>query len=147
MVSQIIKDQIALEKLQSFLQKNALPFRDVKLEGSVYLYYLDDHKQLVASGGLELFGSYALLRSVAVDQEQRGKKFGQQIVHDLLTKAKSLGVTELYLLTETAERFFENKGFTKISREQAPEAILNSSEFKTVCPVSAVCMVNKITLA
>lgn len=147
MDSQMIQDQIALEKLQSFLQKNALPYSDVKLEGSVYLSYLDDHKQLVASGGLELFGSYALLRSVAVDQEQRGKKFGQQVVHDLLTKAKSLGVTELYLLTETAERFFENKGFTKISREQAPVAILNSSEFKTVCPVSAVCMVYKVSLA
>lgn len=143
----MIQDQIALEKLQSFLQKNALPYSDVKLEGSVYLSYLDDHKQLVASGGLELFGSYALLRSVAVDQEQRGKKFGQQVVHDLLTKAKSLGVTELYLLTETAERFFENKGFIKISREQAPLAILNSSEFKTVCPVSAVCMVYKVSLA
>lgn len=147
MDSQMIQDQIALEKLQSFLQKNALPYSDVKLEGSVYLSYLDDHNQLVASGGLELFGSYALLRSVAVDQEQRGKKFGQQVVHDLLTKAKSLGVTELYLLTETAELFFGNKGFTKISREQAPVAILNSSEFKTVCPVSAVCMVYKVSLA
>lgn len=146
MIIQIIEDQTSLEKLQSFLQKNALPFQDVKLEGSVYLTYFNDHQQLVASGGLELFGKYALLRSVAVEQQQRGKKIGHQVVYDLITKAKSLGVAELYLLTETAESFFESRGFQKIGRELAPAPILNSTEFKNVCPVSATCMVYKIVL-
>jgi amino-acid N-acetyltransferase len=144
MVSQIIKDQVALEKLKSFLQKNALPFKDVKLEGSVYLTYLDDQQQLIASGGLELYDTYALLRSVAVEQDQRGKKIGHQVVHDLITEAKSLGIAELYLLTETAESFFESRGFKRIDRELAPTPILNSTEFKNVCPVSATCMVYKI---
>ncbi|WP_127123798.1 arsenic resistance N-acetyltransferase ArsN2 [Chryseotalea sanaruensis] len=145
MILQIIEDQTTLENLRTFLQKNALPFHDLKLEGSVYLTYLNDHQQLVASGGLELYGTYALLRSVAVEQAQRGKKLGDQVVRDLITKAKSLGVIEVYLLTETAEVFFERRNFSKINREQVPEAILNSSEFKTVCPVSAVCMVYKLT--
>ncbi len=144
MVSQIIQDQLALEKLQAFLQKNGLPFSDVKLKGSVYLMYLDEHQHLVASGGLEIFGKYALLRSVAVDQQQRGKKLGDKITKDLISKAKSLGIAEVYLLTETAEEFFAQRGFNKISRASAPIDILNSSEFKTVCPASAVCMVHKL---
>jgi amino-acid N-acetyltransferase len=146
MILQIIEDQTTLENLRTFLQRNALPFHDVKLEGSVYLTYLNDHQQLVASGGLELYGTYALLRSVAVEQAQRGKKLGHQVVQDLIAKAKSLGVAELYLLTETAESFFESRGFQKIGREHAPAPILNSTEFKNVCPVSATCMVYKIDL-
>lgn len=143
MVSQLIQDQLALEKLQAFLKNNALPFSDVKLEGSVYLTYLDDDQHLVASGGLEFFGKYALLRSVAVAKKQRGNKLGQRITQDLISKAKSSGITEVYLLTETAEEFFAQRGFNKIGRDHAPAEILNSSEFKTVCPASAVCMVHK----
>jgi amino-acid N-acetyltransferase len=145
MITRIIQDETALEGLQSFLQKNTLPFSDVKLENSLYLTYLDDHQQLVASGGLELFDQYALLRSVAVAQQQRGKKLGQQLVQDLIDKAKSLGVTQLYLLTETAERFFQDKGFRKINREQVPASVLEALEFKNVCPVSATCMVFQLS--
>lgn len=146
MVSTMIQDQIALEKLQAFLQTNALPFNDIQLEGSIYFTYQNDEKQVIASGGLELFGDSALLRSVAVAPQERGKKLGNQVVQDLLTKARSLGVHQLYLLTETAERYFEARGFKKITRELAPEAIANSSEFKTVCPASAVCMIYKMDL-
>jgi amino-acid N-acetyltransferase len=145
MVTRIIQDQTALEGLKSFLQKNALPFSDVKLEKSLYLTYFNDHKQLVASGGLELFDQYALLRSVAVEKQERGKKYGHQVVQDLLAQAKSLGVTQLYLLTETAERFFEAESFRKISKEQVPASVLDASEFKNVCPVSATCMVYQLS--
>jgi amino-acid N-acetyltransferase len=145
MVTRVIHDKFALEGLQSFLQKNALPFSDVKLENSLYLTYFDDHQQFVASGGLELFEQYALLRSVAVTQNQRGKKLGHQVVQDLMAKAKSLGITQLYLLTETAERFFQDRGFRKINREQVPASVLEASEFKNVCPVSATCMVLQLS--
>lgn len=145
MVTRIIQDEIALEGLQSFLQKNALPFSDVKLEKSLYLTYFNDHQQLVASGGLELFDQYALLRSVAVEKQERGKKLGNQIVDDLMAKAKSLGITQLYLLTETAESFFQDKGFHKINREQVPASVLEASEFKNVCPLSATCMVFQLS--
>jgi N-acetylglutamate synthase-like GNAT family acetyltransferase len=145
MASQLIQDQLALEKLQAFLKKNGLPFSDVKLEGSVYLTYLDDQQELIASGGLELYDTHALLRSVAVEQQQRGKKLGHKIIQDLIGQAQSLGIAEVYLLTETAEEFFAQRGFNKVSRDHAPADILSSSEFKTVCPVSAACMVFKFS--
>jgi amino-acid N-acetyltransferase len=43
-------------------------------------------------------------------------------------------------LTETADKYFNKKGYRAIAREQVPEQIKASSEFNHVCPVSAVVM-------
>jgi amino-acid N-acetyltransferase len=81
-----------------------------------------------------------LLRSIAVVTEYRGKHFGKAIVEDLIRRAEGRSQLSVSLLTETAPSFFEGLGFRKLPREDAPVEIKSSSEFSSVCPVSAVYM-------
>jgi len=142
--SEMIQDQIALEKLQKFLHANKLPYADVSLNGNLFIGYHDNQGNLIGSGGLELYGNTALLRSIAVDESLRGNSFGKQIVDDLVSKAKSLKVESIFLLTETAHNFFLKKGFSDIARNDVPESIRNSPQFLDLCPSSASCMLFKL---
>lgn len=58
----------------------------------------------------------------------------------LFKQAAARDVTELYLLTTTAESFFADLGFDRIQREDTPPAIQQTSEFHDLCPETATCM-------
>jgi GNAT superfamily N-acetyltransferase len=51
-----------------------------------------------------------LLRSVVVEPTVRGTGIGATLVDSSEILARDLGINELYLLTETAETWFENRG-------------------------------------
>ena len=141
MEARIINQDQSLAGMLSLLKSNKLPFQDVKLESGLFISYHDENGEIIGSGGLEFYSVYALLRSVAVDKTQRGKAFGKEIVTDLLNRAKSRSIKEIYLLTETAHAFFLKQGFSDISRHDVPVEVKTSSEFGSICGVSAVCMV------
>jgi amino-acid N-acetyltransferase len=143
-VQQEIKTDKELEALKIFLRANQLPADDLQLNNSVYLTYYNTDEVLVGSGGLEIYGNKALLRSLAVSPEIRGQQLGKQIVSDLLTKAKGIRMSEVYLLTETAFYFFHKLGFEELKRDEVPEQIRSTTEFSQVCPSSAHVM--KLTL-
>jgi amino-acid N-acetyltransferase len=96
---------------------------------------------VVGSAALELYGQSALLRSVAVDATYRGNGLGVRMSVEAIELGKRLGVTDLYLLTETAVHFFPKFGFQQVARVDVPEAVQNSLEFTQLCPDSAVAMV------
>lgn len=135
-----IQDQPALNLLKEFLHANKLPASDINLAGNLFFGYHDKEGKLIGTGGLELYGDIALLRSVAVDEKLRSLSIGKRIVDEMIAKAKSIKIKEIYLLTETAQSFFLKKGFDVIPREITPDVIKNSSEFSQVCPASAVLM-------
>jgi amino-acid N-acetyltransferase len=58
--------------------------------------------------------------------------------------ARKKGLTTLYLLTQTAEKYFEKKGFEKIARDQTPHEVQQSKEFSHLCPSTAVAMKKQI---
>lgn len=95
---------------------------------------------IVGSAALEMYGTAALLRSVAVDQRWRGQGLGQQLTGAALSLARQQGVTSLYLLTETAAEFFPRFGFQPVPRSQVAPAVQASVEFTTACPASALAM-------
>lgn len=134
----------ALGDLRAFLQASGLPKDDLVLENSVFLVSRDGDGNIIASGGFETYGPYALLRSVAIAPLLRNMGFGVLIVGELLAQAKKKQVSKVYLLTETAEVFFAKLGFERVGREDAPSEIKASTEFSSVCPVSAVLMVSEI---
>lgn len=139
---EVVQSEGKLNEVIELLKTNSLPHRDVRWEGNLMIGYRHVNRaELVGSGGLEFYGTYALLRSVAVSAPNRGQSFGQQIVDDLLQRAKGKGLTAVYLFTETAHDFFIKKGFRDINREGVPPEVKVSSEFTSVCPVSAACMV------
>ena len=99
-----------------------------------------DGTRLVGTAALELYGASALLRSVAVSAEQRGRGLGATLTAAALDLARRRGVRTVYLLTETAAQFFPKFGFRPITRSDVDQAVLGSTEFTSACPASALVM-------
>ena len=99
---------------------------------------------VVGTAALELYGSAALLRSVAVATQLRGQGLGAALTVAALDLARRRGVRTVYLLTETAGRFFPKFGFTAITRAQVEPVVLGSLEFTAACPKSALVMVKQM---
>ena len=99
-----------------------------------------DNDQVIGSAALELYGSSALLRSVAVAPTYQGQGLGQQLTRAAIDLAQGRGVIDLYLLTETAGAFFPKFGFSPIDRADVPSQVKSSLEFTTLCPDSALVM-------
>ena len=95
---------------------------------------------LAGAVGLERYGSAALLRSAVVRPGDRSTGIGAELVRALLDRARHGEVQEIYLLTTTAERWFPRFGFAAITREQVPDAVRASVEFREACPASAAVM-------
>jgi amino-acid N-acetyltransferase len=97
--------------------------------------------QLVGVCGVEVHGEYGLLRSLVIDPGFRGQGAGDCLVRGLLDFAgPKLHLKALYLLTTTAQRYFERYGFHLVTREEAPAAIRESWELREGCPASAAFM-------
>jgi amino-acid N-acetyltransferase len=90
--------------------------------------------------GLEIHGSDALLRSLAVEPAARSRGCAKALVARAERHARERGVHHVYLLTDTAADFFARLGYNRIERDRAPDAIRTTSEFSTLCPVSSVLM-------
>ena len=101
---------------------------------------VDTGDGLAGAIGLERYGSGALLRSAVVRPGDQGTGIGAALVRAVLDRARDGGLREIYLLTTTAERWFPRFGFTPIEREQVPDAVRASVEFREACPASAAVM-------
>ena len=84
------------------------------------------------------------MRSLAVKDTFKNQKIGERLVKHLLNFSSAEKIEELYLLTTTAEKYFEKFGFQKADRFKIHETIKQTREFKDICPVSAVVMYKKI---
>ena len=143
-VHHVIDSDKELDSLKEFLHSNNLPTEDISINSGLFLAYYNTHDVLVGSGGLEFYSNLALLRSLAVSPELRGQQVGKEIVSQLLEAAKQRGISEVYLLTQTASFFFQKMGFKPVTRENLPDAIQKSSEFAAVCPASADVLMLKL---
>jgi amino-acid N-acetyltransferase len=97
-------------------------------------------EQAVGYVGLEVYGDAALLRSLTVLPEHKGSGYGRDLVGSVVEWAKGEGITTLWLLTMTAQPFFEHIGWQVVERVKAPTAILRTGQFLGLCPSSATCM-------
>ena len=94
--------------------------------------------------GLEKYDSVALLRSAVVAPDHRGTGVGRQLVEQVLERAEEAGISELYLLTETAENYFPRFGFTRTTRAAVPEELKASFEFRGACCETAIVMKRRL---
>ena len=94
---------------------------------------------LLGVAGLEVHGSSGLLRSLAVAPEARGQGLARGLCTRVEDRAAQLGL-QLFLMTETAERFFRHRSYEVVDRGHAPEEIRSSREFSDLCPASALLM-------
>ena len=127
----------------NLLEADKLPVSDLPPSLSNFLVALDG-EEVVGAIGLEVFGDCGLLRSMVVKKEYRNRKLASSLVHQLEKFAKASGVSCIYLLTETAAQYFQNKNYKIISRDEVPAQLKASSEFSHVCPVSALVLKKEI---
>jgi amino-acid N-acetyltransferase len=97
-------------------------------------------QEIIGAAAVELYAGGALLRSVVVSPRMQGQGLGHRLTEAALELAKSRGVTTVFLLTTSAEKFFPRLGFEQISRTDVPESVQASVEFQSACPASATVM-------
>ncbi len=132
------------EAIRELLAQCRLPTADLE-RSRPWLVVARSGREIFAVGGVEMFASTGLLRSIAVHPRLRGTGLGRALVDHLEHKAREAGISELVLLTETAKPFFEKLGYRVIERASAPPAILVSEEFRSICPQSASCLSKQLT--
>jgi amino-acid N-acetyltransferase len=95
---------------------------------------------VVGAIGLEHYSSVGLLRSMVVHKEYRNRKIAADLVETLEKHAGNLNIDSIFLLTETASTWFDKKNYQRVERTEVPDAIKQTTEFSSVCPVSAIVM-------
>lgn len=129
-----------LGAIRNLLEACELPTADLASLSSVQFLGIEAEKDLGGVIGLELYADVALLRSLAVNPNQRGQGTGRALVAAAERQAAELGINELFLLTMSAKDFFAALGYEIAERADAPAAIKNTQQFSGICPGSAVLM-------
>ena len=127
-------------KVMNLLAQCALPNSDLSEEKLQHFFGCGEEANPGGVVGVELYGDVALLRSLAVEKDLRGKGCGKRLVQEVEQYAARNGVKRLYLITTTAETFFAALGYKKVGRDSVPEAIRNTTEFSTLCSATAPVM-------
>lgn len=135
-----LPDKPAIEQLLAAENLPTDDLNDALLSG---FFVAREGTSLCGTVAIEKLGSAVLLRSLAVKPECRGRGLGQQLVARAETAARDSGVDGIYLLTTTARDFFARLGYRVATREEAPPAIAGSTEFRSLCPASAVFMAKR----
>jgi GNAT superfamily N-acetyltransferase len=137
-------EQQEIAPLAAALIAAGLPSDDILLPGRTLYRFSTASGETVGYGGLELYGSAALLRSIVVLPSQRGHGYGRSIVEHLTTQAAAAGVLDIYLLTTSARSFFEQAGFAVADRATAPATILGTTQAAGLCPASAPLLIKRL---
>ena len=99
------------------------------------------NERVVGCVGLEKYGTYGLLRSLAVAPDFRGQALGLQLTSQLTAYAQANTVHTIVLLTTTAADFFiRHFGFRAIDRHQLDEVFAASPEWNLPRCASAACL-------
>ena len=133
----------SIADLAAELRDAGLPASDLA-EPNRRFYRFDDDRGLIGYGGVEGTGSDRLLRSLIVTSSRRRNGLGGTLLTALERTAAADGTLALYLLTTTAERFFQRHGYVIADRTDAPAAITCSAEFRSLCPASATFLSKRI---
>ncbi len=138
-----------LQQIQSLLELVELPVQGVDVHIEHFFVVRTNTERspvhsIIGSIGLEVYGVNAVLRSLAVHPIHQGRGIGNELLSKITRYAREKGVEKLYLLTTTADHYFESHGFEVTSRNLVPQSILDSLEFKSICPSTATCLSKSI---
>jgi amino-acid N-acetyltransferase len=124
--------------IRAILSECGLPTDDFA-DGDVTFLLAESGGTIVGTIGLESYPPRGLLRSAAVLPAFRDRGIGVLLVDALVREARERSISELVLLTTTAEKFFGRMGFSRIERGTLDGPILTSRQFTgTTCSSAAV---------
>lgn len=123
----------------ALLTAEKLPTADLPETLETFLVTKQDD-EVTGVVGIEIYGDFALLRSLAVDKAYRNQGLANTLLTQIEAVAASKKLKAIYLLTETAPDYFSRKGYDKTTRADVPADVRQSTEFSHVCPQSAIVM-------
>jgi amino-acid N-acetyltransferase len=126
--------------VQDLLLAAALPVDDLGPQELAGFLIAETGDGTVGIIGLEILGTVGLLRSLVVADSARNTGLGGELVCALESAAREAGITELWLLTIDAERYFQRHDFEITDRTAAPDEIQQTAEFSALCPDTAYLM-------
>lgn len=127
-------------EIQAMLEMYELPTSDLTPKILADFLLARQEGVLVGLVGLERYAKAGLLRSLVVDKSLRGTGMGKRLLFGMENRAMGRGLTQLYLLTTTAEEFFLYMGYRPLDRLDAPFGVRHSQQFRDLCPASATFM-------
>ena len=130
----------------ALLEAEGLPASDLTEGHLEHFFFTGSDGAPSALVGLEMYGEDALLRSLVVSATARTQGLGSALVQHAEGYAAAHQVRALYLLTTTAEAYFEHRGYKRIDRAQAPPSIQSTREFASLCPASSAFMIKRLKL-
>jgi amino-acid N-acetyltransferase len=136
----VIAPEALNHEIISLLEHSGLSASDLHGNSPARLFTYRVDGVLAGVAGLEFYGHEALLRSLAVQPDERGRGTGAWLLAFAEQTARESGVEQLYLLTETAAPFFSQQGYSACERSLAPASISATTQFAALCPASAVFM-------
>lgn len=132
--------------LVAALAEAGLPIDDLAEPGRRFFAFATLSGRTVGYAGFETYGVDVLLRSLAVLPDARGQGFGAAILARQLRRAFDAGGRRAWTLTTTVADWLAAKGFARVDRAEAPAAILETRQARSLCPASAVLLTRRIRL-
>jgi HAD superfamily hydrolase (TIGR01450 family) len=93
----------------------------------------DDDGAVVATATTSILGRSALIRSVAVREDRRGRGVGLLTAAAAVRTAVASGAAVAALLTQTAAAFFERLGFVPVDRSDLPAEVVADPQAAEEC--------------
>jgi amino-acid N-acetyltransferase len=129
------------EEVLSLLQRVQLPIEGVTEFFAHFMIAKNGAGHIIGYVGLEPHGQIGLLRSAAVHPDYQRHKIGTRLVFSLLHQARQSGLTEIVLLTATAQGFFAKTfGFQPAKRWRYNKRLQPSPEWNLPHCSSAILM-------
>ncbi len=132
------------ESIVALLDKANLPTQDLSIDTVNSFLICRDSTQIIGCIGLEIYNKSGLVRSLATNEASRNLGIGAQLVHEMEAYAYQNDLSDVYLLTTTAQGFFEHRKYDVIERCAVPASISTTQQFSAICPDSATCMRKKL---
>jgi amino-acid N-acetyltransferase len=128
----------------ALLEAEGLPASDLTESHLEHFFFTGSDGAPSALVGLEIYGEAALLRSLVVSADARTQGLGSALVQHAEGYAAARQVRSIYLLTTTAEAYFEHRGYRRVDRAQAPASIQSTCEFASLCPACSAFMIKRL---
>ncbi|MDF2499432.1 MAG: family N-acetyltransferase [Anaerosporomusa subterranea] len=129
------EDLPAIEKLLT-----ASGLLAIEVAANLKNFLVADCAGVIGVIGSEYASQTVLLRSLAVDPTLRNAGVADALMTEAMKRAKTAMATKVYLFTNTASRYFANRGFQSIERDQVPSEFLNSRSVSTCCSSASTAM-------
>ncbi len=142
--SLLIRGRPPRSAVVALLEAQGLPVSDITDEHLEHFFFLGSDGSPTGLVGIEIYGTDALLRSLVVAENARTQGIGSALVQHAEDYATSRRVRDMYLLTTTAEGFFERRGYRRVDRNQAPPSTQSTTEFASLCQVSSGFMFKRL---